>query len=160
MKMKSFIILILSTLLMASCTSYKNVPYLQNPEVVNSYKEVLPMYDAKIMPKDLLTITVNTTDPEAAAPFNMTVQTAQNLATSRSTYSQPMLQQYLVSNEGTIDFPVLGQLNVGGLTKNEAESIIREKLKAYLKETPIVTVRMSNYKIAVFLTAWAVFPTP
>ena len=101
------------------------------------------------MPKDLLTITVNTTDPEAAAPFNMTVQTAQNLATSRSTYSQPILQQYLVSNEGTIDFPVLGQLNVGGLTKNEAESIIREKLKTYLKETPIVTVRMSNYKIAV-----------
>ena len=81
MKMKSFIILILCTLMMASCTSYKNVPYLQNPEVVNSYKEVLPMYDAKIMPKDLLTITVNTTDPEAAAPFNMTVQTAQNLAT-------------------------------------------------------------------------------
>ena len=107
------------------------------------------MYDAKIMPKDLLTITVNTTDPEAAAPFNMTVQTAQNLATSRSTYSQPILQQYLVSNEGTIDFPVLGQLNVGGLTKNEAESIIREKLKTYLKETPIVTVRMSNYQIAV-----------
>ena len=107
------------------------------------------MYDAKIMPKDLLTITVNTTDPEAAAPFNMTVQTAQNLATSRSTYSQPMLQQYLVSNEGTIDFPVLGQLNVGGLTKSEAENVIREKLKPYLKETPIVTVRMSNYKIAV-----------
>jgi polysaccharide export outer membrane protein len=149
MKMKSFLILILSTLLMASCTSYKNVPYLQNPEAVNSYKEVLPMYDAKIMPKDLLTITVNTTDPEAAAPFNMTVQTAQNLATSRSTYSQPMLQQYLVSNEGTIDFPVLGQLNVGGLTKNEAENMIREKLKPYLREMPIVTVRMSNYKIAV-----------
>ena len=149
MKIKSFIIFCFCALLMASCTSYKNVPYLQNPEVVNDYKEILPMYDAKIMPKDLLTITVNTTDPEAAAPFNMTVQTAQNLATSRSTYSQPMLQQYLVSNEGTIDFPVLGQLNVGGLTKNEAESIIREKLKAYLKETPIVTVRMSNYKIAV-----------
>ncbi len=149
MKMKSFIILILCTLMMASCTSYKNVPYLQNPEAVNSYKEVLPMYDAKIMPKDLLTITVNTTDPEAAAPFNMTVQTAQNLATSRSTYSQPMLQQYLVSNEGTIDFPVLGQLNVGGLTKNEAENMIREKLKPYLREMPIVTVRMSNYKIAV-----------
>ena len=149
MKIKSFIIFCFCALLMASCTSYKNVPYLQNPEVVNDYKEQLPMYDATIMPKDLLTITVNTSDPEAAAPFNMTVQTSQNLATARSTYSQPMLQQYLVSNEGTIDFPVLGQLNVGGLTKSEAENMIREKLKPYLKETPIVTVRMSNYKIAV-----------
>lgn len=109
----------------------------------------LPLYDAKIMPKDLLTVTVNTSDPEAAAPFNMTVQTAQNLATSRSTYSQPMLQQYLVNNEGCIDFPVLGTLKVGGLTKNEAEDMIREKLKPYLKEVPIVTVRMSNYKISV-----------
>ena len=149
MKIKSFIIFCFCALLMASCTSYKNVPYLQNPEVVNSFTEELPMYDATIMPKDLLTITVNTSDPDAAAPFNMTVQTAQNLATSRSTYSQPMLQQYLVSNEGTIDFPVLGQLNVGSLTKSEAENMIREKLKPYLKETPIVTVRMSNYKIAV-----------
>ena len=109
----------------------------------------LPLYDAKIMPKDLLTVTVNTTDPEAAAPFNMTVQTAQNLATSRTSYSQPVLQQYLVDNEGCIDFPVLGTLKVGGLTKNEAEDMIREKLKPYLKEVPIVTVRMSNYKISV-----------
>ena len=54
-----------------------------------------------------------------------------------------------MSNEGTIDFPVLGQLNVGGLTKSEAESMIREKLMPYLKETPIVTVRMANYKISV-----------
>ena len=32
---------------------------------------------------------------------------------------------------------------------NEAESMIREKLQPFLKETPIVTVRMVNYKISV-----------
>lgn len=136
-------------LMMASCSSYKNVPYLQNAEEIKALQAEMPLYDAKIMPKDLLTVTVNTTVPEAAAPFNLTVQTAQNLATSRSTYSQPILQQYLVSNEGVIDFPVLGQLKVGGLTKSEAEDMIREKLKPYLKEVPIVTVRMANYKISV-----------
>ena len=149
MKINSFILACFCTLLLASCTSYKNVPYLQNPEVVNSYTEVLPMYDAKIMPKDLLTITVNTSDPEAAAPFNLSVQSAINTGRTSNLYSQPTLQQYLVSNDGTIDFPVLGRLNVGGLTKNQAEDLIREKLGDYLKETPIVTVRMSNYKIAV-----------
>ena len=51
MKIKSFIIFCFCALLMASCTSYKNVPYLQNPEVVNSFTEELPMYDATIMPK-------------------------------------------------------------------------------------------------------------
>jgi polysaccharide export outer membrane protein len=35
------------------------------------------------------------------------------------------------------------------LTKTAAEKLIREQLRPYLKETPIVTVRMSNYKISV-----------
>ena len=148
MKIKLFIVVCLSVFMLTGCTSYKNVPYLQNPEVVNGYEGVLPLYDAKIMPKDLLTITVNTTDPEAAAPFNLTVQSALSISRSSLT-QQPTLQQYLVSNEGTIDFPVLGLLKVGDLTKNEAENLIREKLSDYLKEVPIVTVRMANYKIAV-----------
>lgn len=149
MKSKWIVILFASLFIMSSCSSYKNVPYLQNPEVVNELKKELPLYDAKIMPKDLLTIMVNTTDPEAAAPFNLTAQTAANNARSNSLYSQPTLQQYLVNNEGNIDFPVLGRLHVGGLTKNQAEDLIREKLKPYLREEPIVTVRMVNYKISV-----------
>ena len=54
-----------------------------------------------------------------------------------------------MNNSGEIDFPVIGTLRVGGLTKNEAESLIRERLRPYLKEAPIVTVRMANYKISV-----------
>ena len=151
MRLKHFCIILLALpLLMASCTSYRNVPYLQYPEVVNDYEEILPLYDAKIMPKDLLSITVNTTDPQAAAPFNLTVQTPLNAAlTNINTTTQPTLQQYLVNNSGEIDFPVIGRLKVGGLTKNEAENLIRERLKPYLKEAPIVTVRMANYKISV-----------
>lgn len=136
--------------LTAGCTSYKQVPYLQNPEVVNNYGKEIPLYDAKIMPKDLLSITVNTTDALASAPFNLTVQTSINAAlASSNTTSSPSLQQYLVNNEGEIDFPVLGRLKIGGLTKTEAENMIREKLTPYLKEPPIVTVRMANYKISV-----------
>lgn len=54
-----------------------------------------------------------------------------------------------MNNDGEIDFPVLGCLKVSGLTKNQAEGLIREKLIPYLKETPVVTVRMVNYKISV-----------
>lgn len=149
MKIHSLLIIGLCAFLFSSCFSYKKVPYLQDAEVVNNLQKELPMYDAKIMPKDLLTITVNTTDPEAAAPFNLTVQSSNNAARSTSLTGQSVLQQYLVSNEGTIDFPVLGSLQVSGLTKSEAENLIRQKLGTYLKETPIVTVRMSNYKISV-----------
>lgn len=150
MKLNRLLITFAVVGVLASCTSYKHIPYLQNPQVVNEFEGSLPMYDAKIMPKDLLSITVNTSDPQAAAPFNLTVQTPLNAALSNiNTTTQPTLQQYLVNNEGIIDFPVIGRLQVGGLTKGEAEALIREKLRPYLKETPIVTVRMANYKISV-----------
>lgn len=128
--------LTLSTLLVSGCTSYQKVPYLQNPEVVNNYGKEIPLYDAKIMPKDILNITVNTTDPAAAAPFNLTVQDPINSTNgSLRTTTQPSLQQYLVNNDGEIDFPVLGRLRISGLTKNECEALIRQKLIPYLKET-------------------------
>ena len=148
MKIKRLLFLFSLPLLLAACTSYKNVPYLQNPEAVNDLEGTLPLYDAKIMPKDLLTIVVSCTSPELAAPFNLTVATQGNVASNYTT-AQPVLQQYLVDNEGKINFPVLGELYVGGLTKKATEQMIVEKLKPYIKEIPIVTVRMVNYKISV-----------
>lgn len=147
---KNFVYILLLLLTLASCTSYKQVPYFQNADQISQAAQHLPLYDAKIMPKDLLAITVNTTDPQVSAPFNLAMQTPINVA-NKNTYttSQPAIQQYLVSNTGEIDFPILGRLKVGGLTKGEAEDMIREKLTAYLKEVPIVNVRMSNYKISV-----------
>ena len=144
------ILILLLTLLFTACQSYKKVPYLQDAEVVLYSTQDAQLYDAKIMPKDLLTIVVSCTSPELAAPFNLTVQTPLNAAlTNINTTTQPTLQQYLVNNKGEIDFPVIGRLKVGGLTKNEAEDLIREQLQPYLKESPIVTVRMANYKISV-----------
>lgn len=141
---------ILMLFLLASCQSYKKVPYLQDVNVVNKVVQQEGLYDAKIMPKDLLTIVVSCTSPELAAPFNLTVASPTNLATTNlMTTTQPILQPYLVDNEGKISFPVLGELKLGGLTKREAEQLVKERLKPYIKEDPIVTVRMVNYKISV-----------
>ncbi|MCE8443746.1 polysaccharide biosynthesis/export family protein [Phocaeicola dorei] len=138
----------LVSLLLCSCSAYKKVPYLQGSEYLDMANVKTPLYDAHIMPKDLLTITVNTSDPDAAIPFNLTVATPIT-ANSKNLTSQPSLQQYLVDNNGNIDFPVLGTLHIGGLTKSQAENMIKEKLKTYIKEDPIVNVRMANYKISV-----------
>ena len=144
----NFSLFVLALLMLTSCTAYKKVPYLQGSEYINTAKIETPLYDARIMPKDLLTITINTTDPEAAIPFNLTVATPITVNNKNLT-SQPTLQQYLVDNNGNVDFPVLGTLHIGGLTKGQAENLIKEKLKTYLKEDPIVNVRMTNYKISV-----------
>ena len=123
---------LITIFLLASCQSYKKVPYLQDVEVMEQTAQQENLYDAKIMPKDLLTIVVSCT---TTGNSQLTVQ--------------PVLQPYLVDNGGKINFPVLGELKVGGLTKREAEQLIIDKLKPYIKETPIVTVRMVNYKISV-----------
>ena len=80
-KLSSFALLALTVLLLASCGNTKNIPYFQNS---NDFKpeDSKFLYDARIMPKDLLTITVSTVNPEAAAPFNQTVPTPINLNTA------------------------------------------------------------------------------
>lgn len=136
-------------MLLASCTSYKNVPYVINSDSLANVVRAMELYDAKIMPKDLLTITVNTTDPKVSAPYNLTVQSNAAAALNNSVTTQASLQQYLVSNEGTIDFPGLGTLHVAGLTKSECEQMLKERLKPYIKENMVVNVRMPNFKISV-----------
>lgn len=147
MKLRSLLLIGLCALLFTGCNSHKKVAYLQDTNLISSIQSASAVHDAKIMPKDMLTIVVSTTDPEAANLFNLTVQSP--YTTSRNSLSQqPVLQQYLVENDGSIEFPVLGHLQVGGLTKGELEELISDKLKAYL-QNPIVTVRMSGYKISV-----------
>lgn len=154
--MKIQILLFIVSVLFVSCGSYKNTLYLQNEEVLNQSSQH-NLYDVRIMPKDMLNIMVNTTDPVASASFNLVMPTNQNGAKRRSMIGSQSeggsqsnnLCSYWVDNEGMIEFPVLGFVKVAGLSIRECEAMFREKLKPYLKETPIVIVRTSNYKITV-----------
>ena len=149
MKKYSFFILLVA--LVASCKAPKNVAYIQNSDSVDLSQSSF-LYDARIMPKDILTITVNTVNPEAAAPFNLILRpTLSSTSSNVASTSGGSLQTYLVDNDGTIEFPVLGNLKVGGLTKAECEKLIHDKITPYLnaKENPVVTVRMASYSISV-----------
>ena len=145
---------------MAGCGSSKDVPYYTNIDSV-SLAASRGLYDARIMPKDELTITVNTTDPDAAVPFNLQVRNQLSGGKQIST-SGGSLQGYLVDNSGFINFPVIGKIHVSGLTKTECEDLIKSKIQPYLARTekPIVTVRMSSYRITVIgeVTHPGVFP--
>ena len=146
---RKVLLLALPVIILSSCGSQKDVPYFQNSSNVDLTKSQY-LYDARIMPKDQLNITVSAVDDEAVVAFNMTVPTPYTV-NSRSSYSQAMLQTYLVDNEGNINFPIIGQVHVGGLTKSQAERMIEEKIKPFVKEevNPIVTVKMTGYQISV-----------
>lgn len=144
----SALVALTMVLMLSSCGSTKNVAYFQNADQVSLAASKM-LYDAKIMPKDELTITVSTTDPKAAMPFNLTVSKTTGMEGQLT--STPTLLGYLVDNNGNIQFPVVGQLHVAGLSKNQCEELIKNKVRPYMsdKENPIVTVRMASYRVVV-----------
>lgn len=148
-KLISFIFAMSLLLAMTSCGSSKSVAYIQNSDSI-AYDNSRFLYDAKIMPKDQLTITVNTVNPEASLPYNLLLQNSYTQGRILST-TGGTLMPYLVDNEGYINFPVVGRLKVSGLTKSECENMILEKIRPYMAETenPVVTVRMSSYSVSV-----------
>ena len=149
-KQVSFFVAMFTLLLfLNSCSMSRQVAYFQNADEISLAASKM-LYDAKIMPKDQLTITVITSDPLASAPFNLsvsnTVGTSGQLGESGGS---GFLQAYLVDNNGNINFPVVGRIHVAGLTKTQCEDLIKIKVAPYLasSEKPIVTVRMASYRV-------------
>ena len=141
--------LVLSILLLTSCMSTKNVTYFQNKDQIDLTLSK-QLYDAKIMPKDILQIQVFTMTPEVSDPFNL-LKGSSSATSSTSNTNQNSVYNYLVDNDGTIVMPIIGTVQVGGLGMREAEQLIKSKIQPYLSESGnvVVHVRMMNYKYAV-----------
>lgn len=152
MKLNKFgffgVALMLALFFATSCTSYKQVPYMQNSYIVNELQQADTVYEAKIQPRDLLSIiVVSPNDPLAATPYNLLV--SQPYSERGSITTQASYLEYLVDGEGNIEFPVVGKLHVAGLSKQEAEQLILNKIKSAFAIPPIVTVRFADFKISV-----------
>jgi polysaccharide export outer membrane protein len=140
------IILFLFVLLLFSCASRKDNVYYQNIDSL-PVAEKQNSYEIKIQPDDLLSIIVSADDPETAIPFNLSsvsVPSATNLKVLRG---QETMQSYLVDASGTIDFPVLGKLKVGGLSRTEVLQLLEAQIAKYIKK-PIINLRLMNFKIS------------
>lgn len=148
--MKKYILpfYLFAVLLLTSCVSTKKVVYFENKDQIDATLSKT-LYDAKIMPKDILQIQVFSMTPAASEPFNLLKSSAASTSTSNT--NQNSVYNYLVDNDGNIVMPIIGEIHLGGLTKNEAENLIKTKIQPYLSESEnaVVHVRMMNYKFAV-----------
>lgn len=146
-----YVFFFLSIFLISSCANVKNIAYFQRISVSESMKKnanANESYEARIKPKDLLSITVVSSEPEASRMYNLIVPQIADDSNPNSLFSAPLLQTYLVDIEGNITFPAFGKLKVDGFTRTELESIIQNKLAAaFKKEIPIVTIRFINYSV-------------
>ena len=130
----------------SACTSTKKIIYLQDV-VPLKQQEIEQKYEVIIHGDDLLAIMVNSRDPELALPFNMPMVSYQ---LGSNTGGQQRVLGYLVDTNGNIDFPILGEIHVEGLTRMQLTELIKNKLiEGDLIKDPIVTVQFLNFKISV-----------
>jgi len=152
MKHKLYTQFLLAILLLNSCSSVKNVAYFQKVETTTDTTiqqiKTSDLFDAHIKPKDLLSITVVTSEPLASRNYNLIMPQIADASTTNYLTVQPSLQTYLVDNDGTIDFPVFGKIQVSGLTRKDLEALLQKKLApAFSNERPIVTIRIINFSV-------------
>jgi polysaccharide export outer membrane protein len=142
---KSIIFLVIMFLFF-SCASKKDILYYQNIDSIATPENPVS-YEVKIQPDDLLMIIVSAEDPEIAIPFNLSTISVQNTSNLVAATAQQTFQSYLVDRNGNIEFPVLGKLQVGGLTRTEVLQLLKDKIGVYIKN-PIINFRIVNFKIS------------
>ena len=136
MKLKLFLITSVLCLILVSCGSTKEIPYVIDADKLpeNLLKETAKYSDPIVQPGDILQILVtsnNVEAMEAVKPFNKatywggegmssivgnTTQTASN--------NEGSIYYYLVDDAGNIEFPMLGKVHVDGLKTGEISDLI------------------------------------
>ncbi len=140
---KKLFFLIIASLFIQSCASKKDIIYYQ--DVNDESHDNINFLANKLQVNDILFIKVSALIQESADPFNIQVSALGNI--NVETYR---IQGYLVSQKGTIVFPLLGEISVVGKSTDEVQNLIINMLKerGYIKD-PTVSVRIINSKVTV-----------
>ncbi len=104
-------------------------------------------YELRIAPDDMLSITVSSVVPDAAAPYNLPAVSYSEPGKEELTIV-PNLQVYTVSRDGDIYFPIVGRIHAAGMTRNELAKYIEDQIRPEL-EDPFVLVQFMNFKVVV-----------
>ena len=138
----SVVIIILT---ISSCATREKIAYFQD-EKIGNYTQTELFYDLIYQPNDMLTIDVTALDPETVRPFNLaSVPYSTSLLDSRTNFR---MQTYIVDKNGNIEFPVLGTVKIGGLSRKEATDLLKTKISQYVKD-PLVNIRITNFTVTV-----------
>jgi len=138
MKVLRFLILFFGVFFIFSCSSKKNILYVQDIDTQkiyhNSYKEY------KVVVDDVLKITVASSAPELNLSFNPNGTT-----TTTSNKESLIYQGHQVNKQGFINYPNLGKLKVSGSTIDEIRnSIYNQIIDNGILKDPYVDVKLLN----------------
>ena len=146
-------ILILFTILaffFSSCVSQKKIKYLQQKQKgdTTTYFEANRTGDYKIQPKDNLYIRIMSLDEKTNQLFNSMTTAGNNTGGGYYQDAGIYLSSYSVSDEGYIEFPILGKVFIKDLTVEQTKNLLQQLVDEYIKEA-VVIVKMVNFKITI-----------
>lgn len=146
-KMKTLVLFAMITAAFSSCVAHQDLITFRDASFTNEETETIEnATQLRIQPDDLIRISVHSVDEEAAAPFNIDAPMTQFQAINGG--SLELFSGYLVDREGFIDFPLLGKVEVEGLTLEDVKANISDSLETYIK-APVVNARYLNFKVVV-----------
>ena len=130
--------------LFQSCVSKREMLYLQDVESFNNTDVIYTNHTLQV--DDILKISVGALIPEAAIPYNKN----SGGSVVANSIDLMKLDGYLVSQNSTINFPILGELSVKDKTAQDLENNIKKLLfdGGYLIN-PNVNVRLLNAKVTI-----------
>ena len=138
-------------LMLASCTSPKQVAYFQDRDSIDG-QWVAAAQDIKVQVGDQIAILVKCQDIEATNLFNLPYM-SQRIGSSSSSSNlagNTGIIGYLVDADGKIDFPTLGKMTVEGMTRQEIATAIKKELSIQGQaRDAIVTVEFMNLQFSV-----------
>jgi len=138
--------------ILSACASRQNVVYFQDESITSALENQNSNFELRYKTDDLLTINVSSSQAfdaeglDVTKPFNLpAVSYNSTVIDAQGTLK---MQTYLVDANGYIEFPVLGKLKLGGLSRIEANSLLKSKLSTYIK-SPLVNIRLANFSVSV-----------
>ncbi len=147
MKSINFILVLLTAAMLSSCAAPKMAYFQDVP--TGTAEQVVNTSDIRVRPEDKISILVNSKDPLLMELFNLPIVSRQIGTSSGSSNSQG-ISGYTVNNDGNIDFPVLGEVHVAGMAREEIASHIKDELiSRNLVKDPVVTVEFMNLTVSV-----------
>ena len=150
MKIRNLFLLALATVMLAACNPKEDITYMTNIDKLpaGALGAVTSQAgDFNIKAGDLLQINVAGSNEDAVKPFNK-IQYVNAIAGTNYNTGDRSTVFYLVDDNGNIDFPVLGKLHIGGMTKKAVEDYITSLIHPrYLTERPDVECRIQNFRV-------------
>jgi len=147
---KFFYTFVVIATFLSSCKPKENIVYLSNDNFEQEVSKA--KYEGlHIQQGDKLEILVSAFDEIAVRPFNQSTMARTGAAGTEGGANQnagTAPSEYMVTAEGTINFPVLGSIYCEGMTKKQLKQDLENRLLRYLTD-PMVTVTLANFNFSV-----------